>query len=136
MPESNQSGGGRKGGGPWGPGSGGSQNKSDLEEILKRGQAKTQGGIPGPVVLLLALPKVTQQNIFEIGMRSSGATRNVAGSVSSVREESLMLTGDEARQVWLRHPRRSGADAATAEWPQCFRRSVESPLGYWSAQHD
>src|SRR3990172_4699099 len=41
------------------------------------------------------LPKVTQQNIIEIGMRSSGATRNVAGSVSSVREESLMLTGDE-----------------------------------------
>ena len=41
------------------------------------------------------LPKVTRQNIIEIGMRSSGATRNVAGTVSSVREESLMLTGDE-----------------------------------------
>jgi modulator of FtsH protease HflK len=41
------------------------------------------------------LPKVTQQNIIEIGMRSSGGTRNVAGSVTSVREESLMLTGDE-----------------------------------------
>ncbi len=151
MPGSNQSGGGRKGGGPWGPGSGGSQNKSDLEEILKRGQDKLKQampggtGIPGPVVLLLAavlaavlafyaftfhvnpdelgvvmrfgkvtrqeppglhfrmpypidevrLPKVTQQNIIEIGMRSSGATRTVAGSVSSVREESLMLTGDE-----------------------------------------
>jgi membrane protease subunit HflK len=151
MPGSNQSGGGRKGGGPWGPGSGGSQNKSDLEQILKRGQDKLKqvmpggSGIPGPAALLLAalfaavvafyaftfhvnpdelgvvmrfgkvtrqeppglhfrmpypidevrLPKVTQQNIIEIGMRSSGATRNAAGTVSPVREESLMLTADE-----------------------------------------
>jgi modulator of FtsH protease HflK len=39
------------------------------------------------------LPKVTRQNIIEIGMRS--ATHGIAAGVSSVREESLMLTGDE-----------------------------------------
>src|SRR5499425_1334434 len=37
------------------------------------------------------LPKVTRQNIIEIGMRSSEVTRGV----QSVPEESLMLTGDE-----------------------------------------
>jgi modulator of FtsH protease HflK len=37
------------------------------------------------------LPKVTRQNIIEIGMRSN----EVARGVQSVREESLMLTGDE-----------------------------------------
>src|SRR5215831_1919149 len=37
------------------------------------------------------LPKVTRQNIIEIGMRSSEAVRGVR----SVPEESLMLTGDE-----------------------------------------
>ena len=37
------------------------------------------------------LPKVTRQNIIEIGMRSSEATRGVR----TVPEESLMLTGDE-----------------------------------------
>src|SRR5256885_8587207 len=36
-------------------------------------------------------PKVTRQNIIEIGMRSGGAAR----SVRAVLEESLMLTGDE-----------------------------------------
>jgi membrane protease subunit HflK len=37
------------------------------------------------------LPKVTRQNITEIGMRSSGGARGVL----RVGEESLMLTGDE-----------------------------------------
>ncbi len=37
------------------------------------------------------LPKVTRQNIIEIGMRSGGAAR----SVRPVLEESLVLTGDE-----------------------------------------
>jgi membrane protease subunit HflK len=37
------------------------------------------------------LPKVTRQNIIEIGMRAGGAAR----SVRAVLEESLMLTGDE-----------------------------------------
>jgi modulator of FtsH protease HflK len=39
------------------------------------------------------LPKVTTQNIIEIGMRS--AIDGVAAGAISVREESLMLTGDE-----------------------------------------
>src|SRR6476660_5125594 len=38
------------------------------------------------------LPKVTRQNIIEVGMRSSVSSRGFAGGV---REESLMLTGDE-----------------------------------------
>jgi modulator of FtsH protease HflK len=37
------------------------------------------------------LPKVTRQNIVEIGV----TTRGLAGGASSVREEGLMLTGDE-----------------------------------------
>jgi membrane protease subunit HflK len=41
------------------------------------------------------LPKVTRQNLTEIGMRSGAGPRGVAGGVSGVREESLMLTGDE-----------------------------------------
>jgi membrane protease subunit HflK len=40
------------------------------------------------------LPKVTQQNITEIGMRTAGTTRGT-GRTSPIREESLMLTGDE-----------------------------------------
>jgi len=40
------------------------------------------------------LPKVTKQNIIEIGMRSSGS-RAGTGSLRDVPEESLMLTGDE-----------------------------------------
>jgi membrane protease subunit HflK len=38
------------------------------------------------------LPKVTRQNIIEIGMRSAG---DAARGVRAVPEESLMLTGDE-----------------------------------------
>ena len=152
MAGSNQGGGGRNGGGPWGSRpSGGPRKQPDLEDILKRGHDKLKrvmpggSGLPGPfafmaaavlaafvaffaftfrvnpdelgVVLYLGkpdrqeppglhfrlpypieevhLPKVTRQNIIEIGMRSSGATSYVAGSVTSVREESLMLTGDE-----------------------------------------
>jgi membrane protease subunit HflK len=40
------------------------------------------------------LPKVTRQNIIEIGMRSSGTGRLV-GAARDERAESLMLTGDE-----------------------------------------
>jgi membrane protease subunit HflK len=41
------------------------------------------------------LPKVTRQNIVEVGMRTGTGTAGLAGAVSYVREESLMLTGDE-----------------------------------------
>jgi membrane protease subunit HflK len=40
-------------------------------------------------------PKVTRQNIIEIGMRSGATTRSYQTSVRDVPEESLMLTGDE-----------------------------------------
>ncbi len=156
MPWNNQSGGGGwksggNGGGPWGqgPSGGGGGQQPDLEDILKRGQDKVKqvmhgGGIPGPLVFLVAiiaaaviawqaftfrvnpdelgvvmrfgeyirqdppglhfrwpypieevrLPKVTRQNIIEIGMRTTPAARG-AGSVRDERAESLMLTGDE-----------------------------------------
>jgi membrane protease subunit HflK len=41
------------------------------------------------------LPKVTRQNIIEVGMRSGASTRGFAGGIRDVPEESLMLTGDE-----------------------------------------
>ena len=44
----------------------------------------------------VVLPKVTQQRVTEIGLRSSSAgNRGLATGVTDVREESLMLTGDE-----------------------------------------
>jgi len=156
MPWSNQSGGGGgwksgggNGGGPWGQGPGGGGQPPDLEEMLKRGQDKVKqvmhgGGIPGPLLFLVAivacaiiawqafffrvnpdelgvvmrfgkfveqyppglhfrwpypidevrLPKVTRQNIIEIGMRST-STGRLAGGTRNERGESLMLTGDE-----------------------------------------
>ena len=160
MPWSNQGGGGGGwksgggGGGPWGQGpsgggGGGGGNQPDLEELLKRSQDRIKqtisgGGLPGPVLLLIAAPlvaligfyaftfrvnpdeqgvvmrfgkfvrqeppglhfrlpppieevykpKVTRQNITEVGIRSSG----VGGRFqTAAREspESHMLTGDE-----------------------------------------
>ncbi len=41
------------------------------------------------------LPKVTRQNITEIGLRSADPARGFSAGASDVREESLMLTGDE-----------------------------------------
>jgi membrane protease subunit HflK len=41
-------------------------------------------------------PKVTRQNIIEVGMRSASFERGFGGTgVQDVKEESLMLTGDE-----------------------------------------
>ena len=40
------------------------------------------------------LPKVTRQNIIEVGMRTGRGARGLRG-VRDVPEESLMLTGDE-----------------------------------------
>jgi membrane protease subunit HflK len=41
------------------------------------------------------LPKVTRQNIIEVGMRTGLTARGASGTVTSVREESLMLSADE-----------------------------------------
>src|ERR1700730_8654195 len=146
MPASDQNGGRRGGGGPWGRRPSGPHNQPNLEELLKRGQDKFKQAMPGGsgmpgafiflVVVVLAaiaafyaftfrvnadeigivlylgkpdrqeppglhfrlpypveevyLPKVTRQNIIEIGMRSS-----VQRSVLEVLPESLILTGDE-----------------------------------------
>src|ERR1043166_5398678 len=153
MPWSNQSGGGGgwksgggNGGGPWGQGPSGGGQPPDLEEMLKRGQDKVKqvmhgGGIPGPLLFLVAivacaviawqafffrvnpdelgvvmrfgkfirqdppglhfrlpypieevrLPKVTRQNIIEVGAR----TRTGRVGTRGERAESLMVTGDE-----------------------------------------
>jgi membrane protease subunit HflK len=48
-----------------------------------------------PPIEEVRLPKVTRQNIIEIGMRSGVSTRGFPGGVRDVPEESLMLTGDE-----------------------------------------
>jgi membrane protease subunit HflK len=41
------------------------------------------------------LPKVTRQNIIEVGFRSGPDQPRLPGGVSDLPEESLMLTGDE-----------------------------------------
>jgi modulator of FtsH protease HflK len=139
---------------PWGTGggrgrggSGGSPQRDDLEDLLRRSQDKLRqvmpggSGLPGSFIFLLAavimslaaffaftfrvdpdelgivmrfgkpvrseppglhfrqpypieevrLPKVTRQNIIEVGMRSSEGSQGVL----RVPEESLMLAGDE-----------------------------------------
>ena len=43
----------------------------------------------------MRLPKVTRQNIIEVGFRSGITSRGFPGGVSDRPEESLMLTGDE-----------------------------------------
>jgi membrane protease subunit HflK len=152
MPWSNQSGGGRRGGGPWGQGPGGPHGQPDLEELLKRSQDRLKqvmpgggSGLPGSFVFLVGialaaivafyaftftvgadelgvvmrfgkptrqeppglhlrlpypfeevrLPKVTRQNIIEVGMRSPASGRSFSTTAHDVPEESLMLTGDE-----------------------------------------
>ncbi|WP_072396976.1 FtsH protease activity modulator HflK [Hyphomicrobium sp. CS1GBMeth3] len=50
---------------------------------------------PYPIEEVLR-PKVTRQNIIEVGMRSAAFERGFGtGGVQDVKEESLMLTGDE-----------------------------------------
>jgi membrane protease subunit HflK len=73
MPWNNQSGGsggggggwksGGGGGGPWGQGPGGSGQQPDLEDLLKRSQDRIKqampgGGLPGPLMLLIAAPLI------------------------------------------------------------------------------
>ncbi len=50
--------------------------------------------LPYPVEEVV-LPKVTRQNIIQIGMRSTSGSPERGGALRDVREESLMLTGDE-----------------------------------------
>jgi len=50
--------------------------------------------LPYPIEEVV-LPKVTRQNIIEVGMRSASGFDRGFGGTQDVKEESLMLTGDE-----------------------------------------
>ena len=72
-------------------------NPDELGVVMRFGEFVRQEP-PGlhfrlpPPIEEVRLPKVTRQNIIEVGMRSGATTRN---AVRDVPEESLMLTGDE-----------------------------------------
>ena len=75
-------------------------NPDELGVVMRFGQYVRQEPpglhfrLPYPIEEVM-LPKVTQQRVTEIGMRSSASGRGIATGVTDVREESLMLTGDE-----------------------------------------
>jgi membrane protease subunit HflK len=75
-------------------------NPDELGVVMRFGEFVRQEP-PGlhfrlpPPIEEVRLPKVTRQNIIEIGMRSGATTRNYQTTVRDVPEESLMLTGDE-----------------------------------------
>lgn len=75
-------------------------NPDELGVVLRFGEFVRQEP-PGlhfrlpPPIEEVRLPKVTRQNIIEIGMRSGTSTRGLQTTVRDVPEESLMLTGDE-----------------------------------------
>jgi membrane protease subunit HflK len=76
-------------------------NPDELGIVLRFGQYVRQAP-PGlhfrwpPPIEEVRNPKVTRQNIIEIGMRTGAATnRGYGGASRDVPEESLMLTGDE-----------------------------------------
>jgi membrane protease subunit HflK len=74
-------------------------NPDELGVVMRFGQFIRQDPpglhfrLPYPIEEV-RLPKVTRQNIIEIGMRSAGTGR-VGGAARDERAESLMLTGDE-----------------------------------------
>jgi len=75
-------------------------NPDELGVVMRFGEFVRQEP-PGlhfrlpPPIEEVRLPKVTRQNIIEIGMRSGVTARNYQTTVRDVPEESLMLTGDE-----------------------------------------
>jgi membrane protease subunit HflK len=75
-------------------------NPDELGVVLRFGEyvrQQEQGlhyRLPYPIEEVL-LPKVTQQRVTEIGLRSSASGRGIPSGSTDVREESLMLTGDE-----------------------------------------
>jgi membrane protease subunit HflK len=75
-------------------------NPDELGVVMRFGEFVRQEP-PGlhfrlpPPIEEVRLPKVTRQNIIEIGMRSGVTTRTYQTTVRDVPEESLMLTGDE-----------------------------------------
>jgi len=75
-------------------------NPDELGVVMRFGQYVRQEPpglhfrLPYPIEEV-RLPKVERQNVIEIGMRSSALGRSAGGTARDVREESLMLTGDE-----------------------------------------
>jgi membrane protease subunit HflK len=75
-------------------------NPDELGVVMRFGEFVRQEP-PGlhfrlpPPIEEVRLPKVTRQNIIEIGMRSGMTNRSYQTTVRDVPEESLMLTGDE-----------------------------------------
>jgi len=75
-------------------------NPDELGVVLRFGQFTRQEPpglhfrLPYPIEEV-RLPKVTRQNIIEIGMRTGTTGRGFNSTVRDVPEESLMLTGDE-----------------------------------------
>jgi modulator of FtsH protease HflK len=76
-------------------------NPDELGVVLRFGQFTRQEPpglhfrLPYPIEEV-RLPKVTRQNIIEVGMRTgTGTGRGFTGGIRDVPEESLMLTGDE-----------------------------------------
>ena len=75
-------------------------NPDEVGVVLRFGQYVRRAD-PGlhfklpPPIEEVRYPKVTRQNIIEIGMRTSDRGRGYSTSLRDVPEESLMLTGDE-----------------------------------------
>mgnify|MGYP001351415455 CR=1 FL=1 len=75
-------------------------NPDELGVVMRFGQYVRQEPpglhfrLPYPIEEV-TLPKVTQQRITEVGLRSTNGSRGFPAGTSDVREESLMLTGDE-----------------------------------------
>jgi len=75
-------------------------NPDELGVVLRFGKFERQEPpglhfrLPYPIEEV-RLPKVEKQNIIEVGMRSLSTTRTGGSGARDVREESLMLTGDE-----------------------------------------
>ena len=75
-------------------------NPEEVGVVLRFGQPVRQEPpglhfrLPYPIEEV-RLPAVLRQNITELGFRTTESNRNLSSTVRDVREESLMLTGDE-----------------------------------------
>jgi membrane protease subunit HflK len=65
-----------------------------LGNVVRQEPAGLHLRMPYPIEEV-RLPKLTRQNIIEVGVRASATTSSSGGSAASLREEGMMLTGDE-----------------------------------------
>ena len=63
-------------------------------EFVRQEQPGLHFRLPYPIEEVL-LPKVTRQNITEVGMRTNTSIRGSGAAARDLRAESQMLTGDE-----------------------------------------